>query len=135
MKNHSWVALIGFCATWSLAIAAAFALLIAGATLAFAVSLDRSPKQQADAAPAQIFDGMITDSDCRARHNPDSGKTSAECVRACVRQGGMFTLVDGEKSYSLAGNSLELDRAAGQRARIVGDLEGTTIRVQSIALD
>lgn len=38
-QNGSWLGLVGFCATWSLAIAVALAVLIAGATLAFAISV------------------------------------------------------------------------------------------------
>jgi hypothetical protein len=38
-QNGSWLGLVGFSAMWSLAIAVALAVLIAGATLAFAISL------------------------------------------------------------------------------------------------
>ena len=50
----------------------------------------------------------------------------------CVRNGSKYLLVDGGKSYQLDGNADDLGRLAGERANIVGTLNGNTIRVSSI---
>ena len=67
---------------------------------------------------------MITDSRCGARHRMNSGKTSAECVRSCVRNGAHYVLVDGEQVYVLTGNQSPLKKVAGERAKVLGDPRG-----------
>ncbi len=136
-RNHSWLTLLALCTTAALAIALGFAILIAGATLAFAggkKSFNSSASQASTVVPDRTFAGVITDSTCRARHARDSGRSPADCVRTCVRDGAQYTLVDGEKSYLLAGSAIDLDKLAGQRAKITGTLVGGTIKVNSVAL-
>lgn len=136
-QKDSWLALLALFTTAALAAALSFAILIAGATLAFAggkKSFNSSSSQASAVASDRTFAGMITDSTCRARHARDSDKSPADCVHACVRDGAQYTLVDGEKSYLLEGNAADLDKLAGQRAKITGALEGGTIRVSSIVL-
>jgi hypothetical protein len=41
-------------------------------------------------------------------------------------------LVEGDKKYELVGNESELDGQAGQRVKIIGSLDGNTIKVTSI---
>ncbi len=86
-----------------------------------------------DDASGRIFSGMITDSRCGARHRRNSGKTSAECARACARDGSSYVLVDGEMVRALEGDPFLLGRLAGERVEIVGMLEGNTIKVESVA--
>ena len=86
-----------------------------------------------EAASGKTFSGMITDSHCGARHSMDSGKTSAECARSCVRNGSRYLLVDGEVIHALEGNPAQLDKLAGERVEVVGLLEGDTIKVRSVA--
>jgi hypothetical protein len=62
----------------------------------------------------------------------DSGKSPLECTKMCVRNGSKYVLVEGDKKYELAGNESELDGLAGQRVKIVGSLDGNTIKVASI---
>ena len=78
---------------------------------------------------------MITDSRCGARHRMNSGKTSAECARSCVRHGAHYVLVDGEKIYALEGDPDQLEKLAGERANIVGMLEGDTIKVTAVVTE
>ncbi|HEX3354469.1 MAG TPA: hypothetical protein VHS34_16740 [Terriglobales bacterium] len=80
------------------------------------------------------FAGVITDSRCGARHSRNSGKTSAECARACVRNGSHYVLVDGEEVHALAGDANQLEKLAGERVHVMGMLEGDTIRVRSVAV-
>jgi hypothetical protein len=75
---------------------------------------------------------MITDARCGARHSMKSDKTSAECARACVRQGSRYVLVDGEDMHALEGDPVQLESSAGVRMDIVGRLVGETIRVESV---
>lgn len=92
-----------------------------------------SPVKDDSAASGRIFSGMITDSRCGARHRMNSGKTSAECARACARDGSIYVLVDGEVVRVLEGDPYLLGRLAGERVEIVGMLEGNTIKVESVA--
>lgn len=78
---------------------------------------------------SQAFSGVITDSRCCARHLQDSGKSPAECVRSCVRHGAKYVLVDGDANYVLAGNPGVFAGLAGQRARILGTLDGDVLTV------
>jgi len=143
-KNRSWFALVTFCATTSLAAAIGLAIVFSGATIAFAgadTSEVASSKnavgsvhtQVADSVPGRTFSGMITDDRCGARHQRNSDKSPSECARMCVRNGSKYMLVDGDKKYTLDGNADGLDKLAGQRASIVGTLDGNTIRVSSIS--
>ena len=136
-QNRSGLALITFCIATALVAALGLAILIASATVAFAVAQSLRvpkphPQQQANSASEQRFSGMVTDSQCRARHATESGKSPAECARACVRDGLQYMLVDGEKVYALEGQATDLDKLAGQRVSIAGTVEGDSIRVNSI---
>ncbi len=156
-QQRSWLSLLTFCAVTVLIVALGSAVLLAGASVAFAVA-DPSPgvdgngnnevvlpdgAKPAAAQPidengyaaSRIFAGMITDSRCGARHRMNSGKTSAECVRSCVRNGAHYVLVDGEQVYVLTGNQSPLKKVAGERAKVLGILEGDTIRVKDIVTE
>jgi hypothetical protein len=135
-QNRSPLALITFCAAIALVAALGLAILIASATVAFAVAQSLKvprPHSQLQSSPAeQSFSGLVTDSQCRARHAKNSGQSPAECARACVRDGLQYMLVDGGKVYALEGQAADLDKLAGQRASVAGTLDGTTIHVTSI---
>jgi hypothetical protein len=87
-----------------------------------------------DGSSSKTFNGMITDSGCGARHSMKSGKSSAECVRSCVRKGAHYVLVDGEENHLLDGDNRRFEQLAGERVRVAGTLEGNTIKVKSAAL-
>jgi hypothetical protein len=91
--------------------------------------------QDGSSAGGETFAGLITDDHCGARHDMGSNKNPAECARACVRNGAKYALVNGDKSYALAGNAQELSRRSGQRVTLTGSLEGNTIQVRSIAAE
>jgi hypothetical protein len=145
--QRSWMSLVSFCAVTGLLVALGSAIALAGASLAFAVA-QPAPGADANAIPmtsaaqteiddrgaasGQTFAGMITDSRCGARHRMNSGKTSAECALSCVRHGAHYVLVDGEKVYALEGHRDQLERLAGERANVVGTLEGDTIKVKAV---
>ena len=138
--NRSWFRLLAFCLTTTSVAGLAVALLLATAALAVATGRSNQASDETVSAPAlqptaatTVLSGVITDSYCGARHSKNSGKTSEECTRQCVRNGAKYVLVNGENSYALAGNESELERVAGQRAELRGMLDGDTLRVISVA--
>ena len=80
----------------------------------------------------QTFEGLITDTQCGARHAAAIGKAPADCTRACVHGGEQFALVDGDALYVIEGDPLMLKAAAGQRVRISGVLNGKKISATSV---
>ena len=129
MREHesSCFRLLAFCFAMTFLSVAAFAALVASATLAFSGS-----GQTADEAQAGAYTGIITDSVCGARHVKHPNLDSANCTRECVRTGAKYKLIDGDKSYFLRGDFAELAQFAGQRAKVSGSLNGETIRISSI---
>jgi hypothetical protein len=132
--NRTWLQLVGFCAMTAVALSLALSVLFAGATLAFGLGQSSSTATLGEeASPIQSFSGLVTDSRCGAKHSASSDKTSAECVRSCVRHGAKYTLVDGEKTYTLLGNRNLFDKVAGQRTQVHGTLEGDWLKVTSVS--
>jgi hypothetical protein len=80
----------------------------------------------------QTFSGVLTDAHCGARHPSKSHLSAGDCVRMCLKQGFAWALMDGERIYTLKGDSPVLDRLAGERVSVSGTLEGNTIHVQSV---
>jgi hypothetical protein len=113
--------------------ACALALLLAGLGAVAAVAAEPPAPQAQAALPQQTYEGMVTCSRCGARHSAASGKTAADCSRACIRSGSQFALVEAEKTYLLDGDMVLIKKFAGQRARIVGAVNGHTITVSSAA--
>jgi hypothetical protein len=88
-------------------------------------------RQQSRQPPQHTYTGMVTCSQCGARHPAASAKTAADCSRTCVRSGAQFALVQGERTYLLNGDVAPLKKLAGQRATIVGAMSGNTITISS----
>jgi hypothetical protein len=133
--SRSFFRLLTYSFTAALLTGLAFALLVAGASWAFAGSPSSDPSLPPlnSPSPDQIFWGVVTDSRCGAKHSPDSAQDPAECIRSCVRHGAKYMLVDGEANYILAGSPAVLDGLAGQRARIQGALDGAVLSVTAAA--
>src|SRR5271167_403920 len=88
-------------------IACAVALLIAALGMAAGKSAadpQSSGPQPPAAIPVQTYEGIITDTQCGARHSAAIGKTASDCTLACVHGGGQFALVDGDATYLLEGD-------------------------------
>lgn len=135
---------------FSTAIAFACAILIAtlaAVTAAFTQSADAEvlPSIQIAQAPAttqaaqpaseesQAFEGMVTCSQCGAKHRASLATSASDCARRCVRSGASFALIDGDQTYLLDGDLTTIKKVAGERARLTGALHGNTILVASIA--
>ena len=134
IKRPSWFTLITLCTTQALVVALSLAILFTGAAGAFAAADGGKPttNQESSKVKGRVFAGLVTDDHCGGRHDMDSGKSTMECTKMCVRNGSKYVLVEGDKKYDLAGNESELDGLAGQRVKIVGSLDGNTIKVASI---
>ena len=106
-----------------------------GANNGSRVDANDSPRQARASATGETYEGVVSCSRCSARHSAALGQTAADCVRTCVRDGAGFVLIDSDATYRLDGDISVLSRLAGQRARIVGELEGRTLRIASIVPD
>ena len=81
---------------------------------------------------AQSFSGTVSDSMCGAHHMVKN-VTPAQCTRECVKQGADYALVSGGKVYTLKGDKAQIDKYAGQKVTIKGDISDDTIIVKSVA--
>jgi len=87
------------------------------------------------AAKSQTLTGEVSDAMCGAKHEMP-GKP-ADCTRACMKHGSKYALVVGDKVYTLETSDQaalgKLNDLAGAKAKITGEVEGTTITVKSVA--
>jgi hypothetical protein len=128
-KSRFWIQTIALVS----GIAFAFALVIATlGAVAGAAAGDSEAGQSGPSPITRTYEGMVTDTHCGAKHSAALGGTAAGCTLACVRGGEQFVLVDGDTTYLLEGDVMVLKRVAGQRARIVGTLNGKKISVTSV---
>lgn len=78
--------------------------------------------------------GKVGDAMCGAKHMMAGDE--AGCTRACVKKGSDYALVVKDKVYTLKTSSDatkdQLDKLAGQTAKITGDLNGETIEVTAV---
>lgn len=143
------LSLVAFCTASVLIASLGFVVIFAGATVALTFAQTWSgarievagtaqastdPPGQDTAVDAQnaiIFEGVISDDHCQARHDMGSGKSPAECTRICTREGGHYVVINGNKMYRLAGRD-DLTMLAGERVTVTGSLTGDTIKIQSI---
>jgi len=135
-SRRFWTELILTAAALSCAVGLLIASLgaAAGASagkLAVEVAANPAPAPAAQNSPEESYEGMVTDTQCGAKHRASIGKTASDCTRACVHGGAQFALVDGDKSYVLSGDSELLKRLAGSRARVMGTRRGDTIAISS----
>ena len=86
-------------------------------------------------AASQTYTGEVSDSMCGAKHAMAGDK--AGCTRACVKKGSSYALVVGDKVYTLKTDNkkelAELDKLAGENAKVTGTAEGDTINVTKVA--
>ena len=86
-------------------------------------------------ATPQTLTGIVTDTMCGKKHMMP-GKTTAECVRECMKHKGNWSygLLVGDKVYVLSGDNKQFDSLAGQQVKVTGDLTSDKIAVQSITV-
>lgn len=87
------------------------------------------------AAKGQTYTGEVSDAVCGAKHM--MAGDAAGCTRECVGKGSKYALIVGDKVYTLdtADKTAlgELDKLAGQKAKVSGTATGDTIAVSSVA--
>ena len=87
------------------------------------------------AGKSQTLTGEVSDAMCGAKHEMP-GK-AAECTRVCMKHGSQYALVVGDKVYTLTTSDKaaldKLNDLAGAKAKVTGEVDGTTIAVKSVA--
>jgi hypothetical protein len=84
-------------------------------------------------AKDQTLTGTVSDTMCGSRHTMMPGLSDNQCVRACVKAGSDYALVVGAKVYTLKGNKADIDKFAGEKATVKGQVSGNVIQATSIA--
>jgi len=86
-----------------------------------------------DTAAANEWTGMVTDSLCKGL-NVYKAHTQFSCARDCVQlKRADYVLVVGSAIYTLQADKTELEKFAGGRATVKGQLNGNTIIVESLS--
>jgi hypothetical protein len=87
------------------------------------------------AGKSQTLTGEVSDAMCGAKHEM-KGK-AADCTRGCMKHGSKYALVVGDQVYTLeTSDKAALDKLndlAGAKAKVTGEVDGTTIAVKSVA--
>ena len=131
-EKKVWIDIIVVGTTASLALALVMVILGVAAGAAGQNEPSQAPQVS---ATAQVFDGMVTCSKCGAKHSARMGQSASKCTRVCVRSGAKFALVNSDSTYQLDGDLGVLKRLAGERAQVVGTLQGSTIHVVSAKVE
>ncbi len=88
--------------------------------------------KEKDKGKEKTLTGVVSDSACGRKHTMMPGKSDAVCTRECVKMGSKFALVVGDKVYTLEGGAEDLDKLAGEKARVKGTVSGNTVQVASV---
>ena len=87
------------------------------------------------AGKPQTLTGEVSDAMCGAKHEMPGN--AADCTRGCIKHGSKYALVVGDKVYTLeTSDKAALDKLndlAGAKAKVTGEVDGTTITVKSVA--
>jgi hypothetical protein len=86
------------------------------------------------AGKSQTLTGEVSDAMCGVKHEMPS---KADCTRACMKHGSKYALVVGDTIYALeTSDKAALDKLndlAGAKAKVTGEVDGTTVAVKSVA--
>ena len=134
MRTHRiWIEIVMFGSGIACGLALLFA--IVAATAGAAMGQMKTSALNAVPTNSHAYEGMVTCSRCGAKHSAKLGQTASTCVRVCVHGEAQFALVNAESTYLLDGDREDLKRIAGERAKVVGHLDGNTIKVQSVVAE
>jgi hypothetical protein len=83
--------------------------------------------------------GQISDSLCKAKHEEAAegqGKMAdRECTLACVRGGSKYVLLVGDKVMQITNQTFaDLEKHAGHKVKVTGDVKGDQITVSKIEM-
>jgi hypothetical protein len=76
--------------------------------------------------------GMISDDMCKQKHMRP-GHSDADCTRVCVKSGSKYALVAGDKIFILKGDAKQIEKYAGKKVSVTGEVAGNSLTVASIA--
>lgn len=76
-------------------------------------------------------EGVISDTMCGRKHMVQ-GKTPAQCIAQCTKEGAGYALVTDGKIYTLTGKSETIAPFAGKHVHVDGPIKDNTITVTSI---
>jgi hypothetical protein len=88
-------------------------------------------------AAEQSWSGQISDSLCKAKHEEaaeGAGKMADhDCTVSCVRGGSKYVLLADGKVYQIANQAMsDLEKYAGEKVRVTGELKGDAIQISKI---
>jgi hypothetical protein len=108
-------------------------LMLVSMAVAPALAGDKKAEKKAEAK--QTLSGVVSDSMCGAKHMMEG--SPAECTRACVGKGSKYALVVGDKVYTLDSSDQktldQLNKLAGEKAKVTGTVNGDTVEVTSVS--
>lgn len=100
--------------------------------LAFALCAGTIPSSAS--AKGKVFVGTVGDALCGVEHSMPV--SAVECIRQCIGKGSNYSLIVGDKVYTLETESKAvldtLEKQAGERVKIIGTENGKTIAVSSV---
>ncbi len=82
-------------------------------------------------AASQTLTGKVSDDMCGRKHML-AGKSDAQCTRECIKAGSHYALVSGDKIYKLTGADARLDKHAGAKVTITGEVKGDSVQVTNV---
>ena len=83
-------------------------------------------------ASEQTLTGVVSDNMCGKKHMMKDAPAS-KCTRECIKSGSDYALVVGDKVYTLKGDKAQIDKFAGERAKVTGTVDKNTITATSVA--
>jgi hypothetical protein len=108
---------------------------IAAAVLGFQMMIGLAVLPALAAGKSQTLTGEVSDAMCGAKHEMPG--SAADCTRVCMKHGSKYALVVGDTVYTLeTSDKTALDKLndlAGAKAKVTGDVDGTTITVKSVS--
>jgi len=84
-------------------------------------------------AGKESFTGQVSDAMCGRKHMEDP---AVDCTRSCVQHGSKYSLIVGDKVFTLDTSDkaalATLDQQAGKNVTVKGTLNGDTLEVSSV---
>ncbi|MGC9987609.1 MAG: hypothetical protein ABSC07_03395 [Terriglobales bacterium] len=108
---------------------------VAAAVLGMQMAIGLAAVPAIAAGKSQTLTGEVSDAMCGAKHEMHG--SAADCTRGCIKHGSKYALVVDDKVYTLETSDQtalgKLNDLAGAKAKVTGDVDGTTITVKSVA--
>ena len=115
----------------TLRIATTISGLLVLVSLAVGQTTPPTPVPNRDAAAVEELTGLVSDATCKGMHFRKA-VTPFSCTLKCVHEGADYVLIVGDTVYILEGHRPDLDKFAGGRATIRGQVNGDRIVVDSV---